>query len=297
MEALIYFLLGALLSLMLACMIVYVYLSKYDFRFQYFDFRKLFSGRFKPKQVAVYYDEWHNEYAKYYGNVIQAWRPASEDELNLYTLNQAGLTDGMRILDAGCGYAGPATYFAQHLHATIDAVTISLIQNTTAKDRIGSLNLKGSLNLICDDYNNWVAAAAADTYDRVLFLESFGYAENAESLAPKLYRAIKPGGELFIKDFFKLELPENSFDRNTHALAIKNMDQVYLYNTLNLYHTIYIFRKHKFELIQIKKPEYMFDEYKVVNGFQDNNQIDLYEGRPKFFIVEPLELRFKKPLQ
>jgi len=297
MDILVYIFLGILIGVLLLAVVAYLYLAKHDFRFHYFDFRKLFPGSFKPAQVAEYYDKWHGEYAKYYGNVIQAWRPSTEEELNQYTMVESGLQDGMRILDAGCGYAGPASYFAKCLQAEIDAVTISPIQNSTAKDKMANVPLKGKLNLVCADYNKWVEDIAPNTYDRVLFLESFGYAEQADALAIKLYSAIKPGGELFIKDFFKLELPDADFDKLTHSLAIKNMDKVYLYNTLNLYHTIYIFRKCRFELIQIKKPDYVFDNYDVVNGFQDNNKIDLYEGRPKFFIVEPLELRFKKPLQ
>lgn len=291
-----YILGGAIGVVLLIIALVWWWLARHDYRLYYLDLRKIFPGRFNPSQVAAYYDKWHIEYQKYYGNIIQAWRPESEEELNEHTLQAAELRNGMKILDAGCGYAGPAEYFATRLTAEIDAVTVSVIQNQKARERLQGKTLLGKLNLVCNDYNEFVRNTPPDTYDRVLFLESFGYAQKPETLAGFLHKAIKKGGRVFIKDFFKHELPADSYSRQTHIRAIQNMDKEYLYNTLNLYHTIYIFRRCGFELLSVMKPPYVFDNYQVVNGFQDNNGIDLYEGRPKFFIVEPFELTFIKPL-
>ena len=82
----------------------------------------------RPEDVAAYYDIWTEKYMEAFGDCIQAHRPASEVDLLDYLLRRAGLRDGHRALDAGCGICGPARHFARRLNIEIEAVTISPVQ-------------------------------------------------------------------------------------------------------------------------------------------------------------------------
>ena len=67
-----------------------------------------------PKDVAEYYNQWNERYRSIYGEVIQAFRPTDTHQLLQYTMQSMGLQDGMKLIDAGCGFAGPSVFFAEH---------------------------------------------------------------------------------------------------------------------------------------------------------------------------------------
>ena len=48
-----------------------------------------------------------------YGQIIQAFRTQNVNEYLDYTAQKMGLSDMDKVLDAGCGDAGPAVHFAQ----------------------------------------------------------------------------------------------------------------------------------------------------------------------------------------
>jgi len=43
-----------------------------------------------------------------------------------YTIQNAELKDGQKILDAGCGVGGPAYYFASKLNVVVDGITSAM---------------------------------------------------------------------------------------------------------------------------------------------------------------------------
>src|SRR5439155_1269509 len=82
----------------------------------------------EPSDVRDYYNAWTEKYIQDFGDCIQAHRPSREEDLLEYLMTRAGLRDGQRVLDAGCGVCGPARYFASHRNLDIEAITVSPVQ-------------------------------------------------------------------------------------------------------------------------------------------------------------------------
>ena len=262
----------------------------------------LFPGRKKPEEVGQYYDKWLRRYSEVYGDTIQSYRTQHIEALHEYIIKSAGLKGGMRILDAGCGVGGPAIYFAQKLDIHIDAVTISEKQAQTAHEKIIELGLQNKITVKTGDYHLLDKIYPENHFDAIIFLESYGHAQYPKKLMKAASRVLKNGGYIYIKDYFKKDMPKNLLQKQLIKMGIKNMDDIYRYNTPDLYHTIYIMRQLNFELHWLRIPELPeWDKNEVIQAFHIKNNISFYNGKDALydqnngrFIVDPYEMIFYK---
>lgn len=102
--------------------------------------------------------------------------------------------DAKRVLDVGCGAGGVAERLAARGHK-VDCVSPSGFLNSQARARLG--DAARIFECKYEDYDT------ADTYDCILFCESFQYVKMLVSL-PKVVSQLRPGGSLVICDFFRL---------------------------------------------------------------------------------------------
>lgn len=281
---------------------VFIWLYVNNFRLWYLDLKMLFRGRTSPEAVGDYYDEWNERYKEVYGDTIQSYRSENTDLLHDYVMKSAGLQDGMRILDAGCGLCGPAIYFAKHRNIRIEAVTVSKVQADDARNAVASQGLQHKINVSCADYHKMGKQYEKSSFDVVMFLESYGHARDHKELIAAAAHVLKPGGYVYIKDYFKKDMPADLLQKQLIKMGIKNMDAIYRYHTPDLYHTIYLFRKLNFELRRIQLPELPdWDQNKVIQSFHHKNNIAFYNGKDHLFdqkngrfIVDPYEMVFVK---
>jgi len=283
---------------------VWFYLYKNNYRLYYIDLKKLFKGAYKSEKIGRYYDEWHERYAETYGDTIQSYRTEDLNELHAYIMKSAGLKDGMHILDAGCGMGGPAVFFAKHLNISIEGITISEKQAKAAQEQAKEHALEKKINFTAGDFHKIDKLYAPASFDLVLFLESYGHARYQKELLRATAKVLKKGGRIYIKDYFKKDLPDNAFQKKLIKMGLKNMDKVYRYNTPDLYHTIYILRKLNFELRLLKIPDFTYsnwDKNSVIQSFHEKNNIALYNNKDELFdqnngrfIVDPYEMIFVK---
>ena len=98
---------------------------------------------------------------------------AQEAKLDL-VCRKIGAAPGMRVLDLGCGWAGFASFAAEHYGASVVGYTVSREQVAWAKQHYGHL----PIDIRLDDYRN-----ATGTYDAVV---SIGLMEH---VGPKNHRA------------------------------------------------------------------------------------------------------------
>ncbi|OPZ97716.1 MAG: Demethylrebeccamycin-D-glucose O-methyltransferase [Bacteroidetes bacterium ADurb.Bin408] len=222
--------------------------------------------------------------------------------LHEYIMQSAGIKDGIKILDAGCGVCGPAIYFAGKRDINIDAITVSQKQADVAAENIIKAGLEHKISVRHADFHQVDKLFPENSFDLILFLESYGHAYNHEKLIKAATKVLKKGGHIYIKDYFKKDLPGSLLQRQLIRMGIKNMNNVYRYNTPDLYHTIYILRQLNFELKWLRIPDIPeWDGNKVIQKFHEKNNIAFYNGKDELydqnngrFIVDPYEMLFYK---
>src|SRR4051812_37109374 len=75
------------------------------------------------REVGDFYNQTTDKFMEVYGEVIQAFRTTNINVYLDYTIQNAELKDGQKILDAGFGVGGPACYFASKLNVNIEGIT------------------------------------------------------------------------------------------------------------------------------------------------------------------------------
>ncbi|HEX4415343.1 MAG TPA: class I SAM-dependent methyltransferase [Lacipirellulaceae bacterium] len=113
-----------------------------------------------------------------------------------------------KILDVGCGAGGVAEQLVERGHQ-VDCVSPSAFLNSQARARLG--DRARIFECKYEDFNT------TETYDAVLFCESFQYMEVDQALE-KVMAQLRPGGQLIISDFFRLESDGKSSIGGGHRL-------------------------------------------------------------------------------
>jgi ubiquinone/menaquinone biosynthesis C-methylase UbiE len=153
-------------------------------------------------QVADYYEEWTERYVLGFGDIFQSKQAKNDEQLISYYIDQMGIRDGMRLLDAGCGVCGPAVKIAQSKDVVIDAYTLSLKQLEIAEKKVHEEGLKNQVNPRLGDFHHF-NSVPDNHYDIVYFMESLVHSSKPKSALIEAKRILKPDGVLYIKDLFE----------------------------------------------------------------------------------------------
>jgi cyclopropane-fatty-acyl-phospholipid synthase len=135
---------------------------------------------------------------------------ASEEKMLALTCARAGLANGQRILELGCGWGSLSLWMAeQYPEARITGVSNSATQKQYIDGEAARRGL-GNLTIVTRDMNVFEAEG---TYDRVVSVEMFEHMKNYEALLAKIARWLVPGGKLFVHIFTHREFAYHYLDR------------------------------------------------------------------------------------
>ena len=140
----------------------------------------------------------HRKYSCcYYATGNETLEEAEEAALTI-TADRAGLADGQRILELGCGW-GSLTLFmaARYPNASITAVSHSASQRRYIEQTAQVRGLSNVRVITCD----MNAFRPEGTFDRVVSVEMFEHMSNWDALLSKVRGALEPNGRLFIHVF------------------------------------------------------------------------------------------------
>jgi cyclopropane fatty-acyl-phospholipid synthase-like methyltransferase len=236
--------------------------------------------------VKRYYEEWTQGYIEGFGEVFQGSRPASTDELLDYLIQAARLEDGLRVLDAGCGVGGPAVGFAERCNLTIEALTLAQVQVEEAQKRIKAKGLEHQIGVRQGDFHHLAELYPANSFDRVLFLESLCHAEDYRRALEQAKQVLKPGGFLYIKDFYAIDHRSRPQLLELHAKDLQELNRIYCLVMPDLPGTVDIISELGFEIYYMRKPLYAYSLAAWENFMRHTNTFWVRKSGPAIEAVE-----------
>jgi len=123
---------------------------------------------------------------------------AAEEAMLALTAARAGLTDGLDILDLGCGWGSFTLWAAEHFpNSRIMAVSNSQPQGDFIKGLAATWGLT-QVEVTTADMNSF---APERSFDRIVSVEMFEHLRNWPRFLKRLSGWLKPGGKLFVHVF------------------------------------------------------------------------------------------------
>jgi cyclopropane-fatty-acyl-phospholipid synthase len=122
----------------------------------------------------------------------------AEESMLALTCRRAGIRDGQRILELGCGWGSLTLWMAEHHpDARITAVSNSVPQRLFIEARAAARGLE-NVAVVTEDMNDFRPDGA---FDRIVSVEMFEHMRNWEELLARVGGWLAPEGRLFLHVF------------------------------------------------------------------------------------------------
>jgi cyclopropane-fatty-acyl-phospholipid synthase len=124
----------------------------------------------------------------------------SEEAMLELTCRRAGLANGQKILELGCGWGSLTFWMASHYpDSSVTAVSNSYTQRLHIEEEARRRELY-NIRVITADMNTFVAPEPG-TYDRCVSVEMFEHMKNYRELMKRIAGWLKTDGKLFVHIF------------------------------------------------------------------------------------------------
>ncbi len=154
----------------------------------------------------------HRKYSSCYWAPHVATLDDAEDAALRVTAQRAGLADGMRILELGCGWGSLSLWMARQFpRSRITAVSNSHSQRDYIQSQAQQRGLP-NLQVITCDMNQF---DTGDRFDRVVSVEMFEHMRNWQELFRRVRGWLNPGGRFFMHVFVHRSTPYLFVERDT----------------------------------------------------------------------------------
>ncbi|HEX9987725.1 MAG TPA: class I SAM-dependent methyltransferase [Chloroflexia bacterium] len=157
--------------------------------------------------------EWNTYSCNLWDDGITTDTESQEAKLDLLA-QLMELKPGQRILDVGCGWAGPLVYFCKKYGVRGVGVTTSSIQKRTAEERIARYGVDAQIVL-----SHWRDFHDAEGFDAVYTDEVIVHFNDLGQFFMKVYDLLPAGGRMLNKE---LHFPHRSLSQLGRAGAFVN---------------------------------------------------------------------------
>lgn len=151
----------------------------------------------------------HRKYSCCYWHSGTASLSEAEADALRISCDRAGITDGMAVLDMGCGWGSASLWIAiNYPGCTVLAVSNSISQHdhiVAETKRLGLSNLEVQ---VCD----MNVFAPEGQFDRIISIEMFEHMRNYRRLFARVASWLKPGGRFFMHIFCHRSTPYEFLD-------------------------------------------------------------------------------------
>jgi cyclopropane fatty-acyl-phospholipid synthase-like methyltransferase len=163
------------------------------------------------EKVNEYYDECQVDYSMmwgtddhlsmHYGYHDDEHRSLEDAVVNLTRViaDRAGISEGDRVLDAGCGVGGSAVWLAQERGARVDGVNINEMQVEKARHGAAERGVE-NVDFHVADYTD--VPFDDDTFDVVWAVESVCHTDDEHAFLQEAKRVLRDDGVLVVADGF-----------------------------------------------------------------------------------------------
>jgi|GEM_PF-3011307 ubiquinone/menaquinone biosynthesis C-methylase UbiE len=248
------------------------------------------------KEVSEFYDHLH-QIITFPGNSVQSYRTAEIGPTHEDIIVDSALQPGMKVLDAGCGLGAFDYYAASKINCDITAITFSPKELEKAKKFYADKQVKGKLVYRLADFHFMRDTFADDTFDMVMFLESFEHAYDKEKVLRDAYALLKKGGSLFIKFHFLLWLNADGREAEFNASVKSETDNFRIFSHVTLPDFIKLVQQIGFLPVVIKVPGIQFDFYKASMdniAIVNKNMPGFNYSQPNFQVTQCYNVLLKK---
>jgi cyclopropane-fatty-acyl-phospholipid synthase len=150
----------------------------------------------------------------YYPRGNETLAQAEQAMLECY-VDRAGLADGQRILDLGCGWGSVSLWLAQRFpRAEIVALSNSHSQRRFIEEQAERRQI-ANLRVITGNIVDFEMPEGDTRFDRIVSIEMFEHMKNYGSLLAKLSRWLRDDGRLFVHIFAHRTLAYQFASRDT----------------------------------------------------------------------------------
>lgn len=117
-------------------------------------------------------------------------------ETTIWLAEATSLSPGMRVLDVGAGIGGTARVWCTKFGCTVFGIEPA-VEFCNAAERLTALvGMSDQISFICDDVAE--VELPDNSFDVAMFVNTLMNMENEAGIFRKVYRALKPGGQLAI---------------------------------------------------------------------------------------------------
>jgi cyclopropane-fatty-acyl-phospholipid synthase len=147
-----------------------------------------------------------------YSCCLYTWPDSTLDEAEAAALAEtcehAGLADGQRILELGCGWGSLSLWMAEHYpHASITAVSNSHGQRGHIEAEAKARGLTNLTVITCDMNDFQAPTPMGEGYDRIVSVEMFEHMANWRALLTRANGWLKRDGRMFVHVFTHRDAP------------------------------------------------------------------------------------------
>ena len=153
-------------------------------------------------------------------------------------------SDGMRLLELGCGSGAAADYIASQRDVSLTCVTNSPVQGDICRRKFEKYN--GRVEVMVTDFDDLHLPDAS--YDAIYAFESIGYSKDIDALFARCWRMLKPGGRILIRSPGSLDFCRREIDYRSVTAFFEN----WRYNFLGANVMVFKLRRLGFESIRYR---------------------------------------------
>ena len=145
---------------------------------------------------AALYEQVLGRYLKYSSGHWSAAETLDEAEEEMLALSaqRAGIEDGMRVLDLGCGWGSMTRWLSAH-HPRCRILAVS---NSRSQRAFIESHRLARVEVVTADVNDFAPDGA---FDRVISVEMFEHVRNQQALLQRIAGWLAPEGRLFVHHF------------------------------------------------------------------------------------------------